>query len=78
MQAFLQYGLNLPYILNIMKSEAINMMIDTNNLVSLTEGSQNFSTVVQIVDDNVRKAKIDETANKLIEENMEALLELAK
>ena len=61
-----------------MKSEAINMMIDTNNLVSMTEGNQNFSTVVQIVDENVRKAKIDETANKLIEENMEALLELAK
>lgn len=54
------------------------MMIDTNNLVSMTEGNQNFSTVVQIVDENVRKAKIDETANKLIEENMEALLELAK
>lgn len=83
------------------------MMIDTNNLVPMTEANQNFSKVVRTVDENgmavilknnkpryvvvdfdeydtisaamqMRKAKIDGTADKLIDENMEALLELAK
>ena len=83
------------------------MMINTNNLVPMTEANQNFSKVVRTVDENgmavilknnkpryvvvdfdeydtisaamqMRKAKIDGTADKLIEENMEALLELAK
>ncbi len=83
------------------------MMIDTNNLVPMTEANQNFSKVVRTVDENgmavilknnkpryvvvdfdeydtisaamqMRKTKIDGTADKLIEENMEALLELAK
>ncbi len=54
------------------------MMIDTDKLVPMTEANQNFSKVVRTVDENVRKAKIDGAADKLIEENMEALLELAK
>ncbi len=83
------------------------MMINTNNLVPMTEANQNFSKVVRTVDENgmavilknnkpryvvvdfdeydtisaamqMRKAKIDGTAEKLIDENMEALLELAK
>ena len=83
------------------------MMINSNNLVPMTEANQNFSKVVRTVDENgmavilknnkpryvvvdfdeydtiaaamqMRKAKIDGAADKLIDENMEALLELAK
>ncbi len=83
------------------------MMINTNNLVPMTEANQNFSKVVRTVDENgmavilknnkpryvvvdfdeydtisaamqMRKAKIDGTSEKLIDENMEAFLELAK
>ena len=54
------------------------MISNTNNSVSMTEANQNSSKVVRTVDENVRKAQIDETADKLIEENMDALLELAK
>lgn len=54
----------------------------------MTETSQNFSKVVRLVDENgmeeikqahiARAAKIDETADMLIEENLEAFSELAK
>ncbi|MBE6762202.1 MAG: type II toxin-antitoxin system Phd/YefM family antitoxin [Ruminococcaceae bacterium] len=83
------------------------MMVNTDNLVAMTEANQNFSKVVRTVDESglvvilrnnkpryvvvdfdeynniaaalqMRKAKIDGTADKLIDENMEALLELAK
>lgn len=83
------------------------MMIDTKNLVAMTEANQNFSRVVRLVDENgmavilknnrpkyvivdfdeyeeieklrkLRADKIAQTADILIEENMEALLELAK
>lgn len=83
------------------------MMVNTDNLVAMTEANQNFSKVVRAVDENglvvilknnkpryvvvdfdeynsiaaalqMRKAKIDSAADKLIDENMEALLELAK
>ena len=83
------------------------MMVNTDNLVAMTEANQNFSKVVRTVDENgiavilknnkpryvvvdfdeystiaaalqMRKTKIDNTADKLIDENMEALLELAK
>ena len=83
------------------------MMVNTDNLVAMTEANQNFSKVVRTVDDSglavilrnnkpryvvvdfdeynniaaalqMRKAKIDGAADKLINENMEALLELAK
>jgi len=83
------------------------MMVNTDNLVAMTEANQNFSKVVRTVDENGlavilknnkpryvvvdfdeynniaaalqrRKAKIDSTADKLINENMEALLEMAK
>ncbi len=64
------------------------MRINTNNLVVMTEASQNFSKGVRLVDENgmeeieqariARAAKIDETADRLIEENLEAFLELAK
>ena len=83
------------------------MMVNTDNLVAMTEANQNFSKVVRTVDENglavilknnkpryvvvdfdeynsiaaalqMRKAKIDSAADKLIDENMEALLELAK
>ena len=83
------------------------MMVNTDNLVAMTEANQNFSKVVRTVDEcglavilrnnkpryvvvdfdeynniaaalQMRKAKIDDAADKLIDENMEALLELAK
>ena len=83
------------------------MMVNTDNLVAMTEANQNFSKVVRTVDESglavilknnkpryvvvdfdeynniaaalqMRNAKIDSTADKLINENMEALLELAK
>lgn len=83
------------------------MMVNTDNLVAMTEANQNFSKVVRTVDESglavilrnnkpryvvvdfdeynniaaalqMRKAKIDSAADKLIDENMEALLELAK
>lgn len=83
------------------------MMINTDNLVAMTEANQNFSKVTHMVDENglavilknnkpkyivvdfeeyealkgiqeSRSRKIKETAETLIEENMEAFLELAK
>ena len=83
------------------------MMVNTDNLVAMTEANQNFSKVVRTVDENgmavilknnkpryvivdfdeyntisaaiqMRKAKIEAMADKLIDDNMEALLELAK
>lgn len=83
------------------------MMVNTDNLVAMTEANQNFSRVVRTVDESglavilrnnkpryvvvdfdeynniaaalqMRKAKIDGAGDKLIDENMEALLELAK
>lgn len=83
------------------------MMVNTDNLVAMTEANQNFSKVVRTVDESglavilknnkpkyvvvdfdeynnisaalqMRKARIDATADKLIDENTEALLELAK
>ena len=83
------------------------MMVNTDNLVAMTEANQNFSKVVRTVDESglavilrnnkpryvvvdfdeynniaaalqMSKAKIDVAADKLIDENMEALLELAK
>ena len=83
------------------------MMVNTDNLVAMTEANQNFSKVVRTVDESglavilrnnkpryvvvdfdeynniaaalqMRKAKIDSAADKLIDENMEALMELAK
>ena len=83
------------------------MMVNTDNLVAMTEANQNFSKVVRTVDESglavilrnnkpryvvvdfdeynniaaalqKRKSKIDGAADKLIDENMEALLELAK
>ncbi len=83
------------------------MMVNTDNLVAMTEANQNFSRVVRTVDESglavilrnnkpryvvvdfgeynniaaalqMRETKIDGAADKLIDENMEALLELAK
>ena len=83
------------------------MMVNTDNLVAMTEANQNFSKVVRTVDENgmavilknnkpryvivdfdeyntisaaiqMRKAKIEAMADKLIDDNTEALLELAK
>ena len=83
------------------------MMIDTDNLVTMTEANQNFSSVARTVDENgmavilknnkpryvvvdfeeynsialaqqMRKEKLHNTAEKILNENMEALLELAK
>ena len=80
------------------------MMVNTDNLVAMTEANQNFSKVVRTVDESglavilinnkpryvvvdfneynniasvlqMCKAKIDGAADKLIDENMEALLE---
>lgn len=83
------------------------MMINTDNIVPMTDANQNFSKVVRMVDENgmavimknnkpryivvdfeeyeafsammkIRNQKIDETANKIIDENLEVFLELAK
>lgn len=83
------------------------MMVNTKNLVAMTDANQNFSKVVRLVDESglavilknnkpkyvvvnfeeynditaamqMRKAKIDAVADKLIDENLEALQELAK
>ncbi|MEG1448351.1 MAG: type II toxin-antitoxin system prevent-host-death family antitoxin [Oscillospiraceae bacterium] len=83
------------------------MIVNTNNLVAMTEANQNFSKVVKLVDENgmavilknnkpryivvdfdeydeiqasrlARSQKISDTADKLIDENLEAFEELAK
>ena len=83
------------------------MLVNTDNLISMTEANQNFSKVVHTVDENgmavilknnkpryvvvdfseydainnalqMRKTKIESTADKIIEENLEAFTELAK
>ncbi len=83
------------------------MMLDSNNIIAMTEANQNFSRVVRMVDENgmavimknnkpryvvvdfseydavssaiqLRKNTIDKITGELIEQNMEALLELAK
>lgn len=83
------------------------MLIDTDNLVAMTEANQNFSKVVRLVDENgmavimknnkpryvlvnfeeyneiqaareARAKKIADTADMLIDENIEAFRELAK
>lgn len=83
------------------------MMINTDNLISMTDANQNFSKVVKLVDKDgmavilknnkpryiivdfdeydsvsasleMRKQKINTAANKILDENMEAFLELAK
>ena len=82
-------------------------MINTNQLVPMTDANQNFSKVVRIVDKDgmavimknnqpryvvvdfaeyemiaaamqMRKAKIDAASDAILDENMEAFLELAK
>lgn len=87
--------------------EVIIMMIDTKNLVAMSEANRNFSKVVRLVDENgmavilknnrpkyivvdyeeyeeiekLRRSRaemISAAADQLLEENMEALLELAK
>ena len=83
------------------------MMVNTNQLVPMTDANQNFSKVVRMVDKDgmavimknnqpryvvvdfaeyemivaamqMRKAKIAEAADAILDENMEAFLELAK
>lgn len=83
------------------------MMIDTKNMVSMTEANQNFSNVVHTVDKNgmavilknnkpkyivvdfeqydsisvaleMRKTKIENASETILNDNMEAFLELAK
>ena len=83
------------------------MMIDTDNMVSMTEANQNFSNVVHTVDKNgmavilknnkpkyivvdfeqynsisaaleMRKTKIENASETILNDNMEAFLELAK
>lgn len=83
------------------------MVINTNQLVPMTDANQNFSKVVRMVDEQglavilknnkpryvvvdfseyedikaalqMRSEKIDEAEDLIIEENMEALKELAK
>ena len=87
--------------------EVITMMVNTNQLVPMTDANQNFSKVVRMVDKDgmavimknnqpryvvvdfaeyemiaaamqMRKAKIAEAADAILDENMEAFLELAK
>ena len=83
------------------------MMVNTSQLVPMTDANQNFSKVVRMVDKDgmavilknnqpryvvvdfaeyemiaaemqMRKAKISAVADTILEENMEAFLELAK
>lgn len=83
------------------------MMIDTRNMVPMTDANQNFSKVVRLVDENgmavilknnkprylvvdfteyeemqtmraQRQSRIDAETQRLLEENREALQELAK
>lgn len=83
------------------------MMINTNNLVAMTEANQNFSKVVRLVDENgmavilknnkpryvlvdfseyeaietarvARATNIAAITDMVIDENLEALMELAK
>ena len=83
------------------------MIVNTNQLVPMTDANQNFSKVVRMVDKDgmavimknnqpryvvvdfaeyemiaaamqMRKAKIAEAADAILDENMEAFLELAK
>ncbi len=83
------------------------MLVNTNNLVAMTEANQNFSKVIRLVDENgmavilknnkpryilvdfdeykeiqefrAKRAKtISDTADFLIDENLEAFKELAK
>lgn len=83
------------------------MVVDTNNLIPMTEANQNFSKVTRMVDEEgmavilknnkpkyvvvgfneydkislmrkERQDKINKAADEIIEENIEAFLELAK
>ena len=83
------------------------MMVDTRNLVPMTEANQNFSRVTRMVDENgmavimknnkpryivvdfteyeqikamqaARARRISDEADRVLDENMEAFLELAK
>ena len=85
----------------------IDMMVDTKNLVPMTEANQNFSKVVQMVDESglavilknnkpryivvdfweyeqfqtlrdLRAKQIDQEADRILDENLEAFQELAK
>ena len=85
----------------------IDMMVDTKNLVPMTEANQNFSKVVQMVDEsglavilknnkpryivvdfgeyeqfqalrNLRIKRIDQEADRILDENLEAFQVLAK
>ncbi len=85
----------------------IDMMVDTKNLVPMTEANQNFSKVVRMVDEsglavilknnkpryivvdfgeyeqfqalrNLRIKRIDQEADRILDENLEAFQELAK
>ena len=83
------------------------MMVDTKNLVPMTEANQNFSKVVRMVDESglavilknnkpryivvdfgeyeqfqalrtLRIKQIDQEADRILDENLEAFQELAK
>ncbi len=85
----------------------MSMMVDTKNLVPMTEANQNFSRVVRMVDESglavilknnkprylvvdfqeyeqlqtlreLRARRIDQEADRILEENLEAFQELAK
>lgn len=85
----------------------MDMMVDTKNLVPMTEANQNFSRVVRMVDESglavilknnkprylvvdfqeyeqlqtlreLRARRIDQEADRILEENLEAFQELAK
>ena len=85
----------------------IDMMVDTKNLVPMTEANQNFSKVVRMVDESglavilknnkpryivvdfgeyeqfqalrtLRIKRIDQEADRILDENLEAFQELAK
>lgn len=57
------------------------MQINTNAIVAMNDANQNFAKVAHVIEmqhDTLRQKMIDAEADKLIEENREALLELAR
>ncbi len=90
-----------------LSTRLMDMMVDTKNLVPMTEANQNFSRVVRMVDESglavilknnkprylvvdfqeyeqlqtlreLRARRIDQEADRILEENLEAFQELAK
>ena len=47
----MEYRLNLSYFLDILKKQEVNiMLINTEQMISMSEANQNFSRVARMVD----------------------------